>query len=527
LIIDENFQQDDTEIKPTLTENTEETIPEQVNSEETIPENVNTEETIPDNLNSEETIADNLNSEETIAEHENSEETIPEETIAELTVSEESIAEQVNFEEKIPEEVITEEVITEETIPDNVNTQTEITEETIPELTVSEEIIPEFSKNEEKKSPYEIFNEPNKLNLLCNVNQMLNLDKSNNNTIIFVYSPPKVGSTSIVSSLRIYCLDIFDVIHIHDEEMLRVLGSINDVSINEIILYNKFIGKNVYVIDIYRSPIERKISTFFEKIGSIHFNNSEQNVNNYEVNKIINRFNKIFPYLAIGDHFMDRYNIDLPDQFNFNDKYLLIESNGIKYIKLRLKDSHMWGTILSQIINRHICVVNDYQSTSKPIRDLYYKFKNTYKIPINLLDDLMNCKYLNYYYSPEEKTQYYNEWLAKSSCSFVSYSKDQFKLYEEISMENCYIDYIQQFHYMDEGCKCKACRLKRAEIANKINHGIIVNEKIIHIEAKTELIQKRNNNNVNKLNQLKKIISNLPKKTPQKLTNGMKTIGFR
>jgi hypothetical protein len=58
LIIDENFQQDDTEIKPTLTENTEETI--------------------PDNLNSEETIADNLNSEETIAELTVSEEIIPE-----------------------------------------------------------------------------------------------------------------------------------------------------------------------------------------------------------------------------------------------------------------------------------------------------------------------------------------------------------------------------------------------------------------------------------------------------------------
>jgi hypothetical protein len=389
------------------------------------------------------------------------------------------------------------------------------------------ESIPEIYKKEQIKNPYIIFNDPNKLNLLSNVNQILNLDKSTNNTIIFVYSAPKVGSTSIVTSLRIYCLDIFDVIHIHDEEMLRVLGSINNVSINEIILYNKFIGKNVYVIDIYRSPIERKISTFFEKVGSIHFNNSEQNVNNYDIIKIINRFNKLFPYLASGDHFIDRYNIDFPEQFNFNEKYLLIESHGIKYIKLRLKDSYMWGTILSQLFNRHICIVNDYQSTSKPIKDLYNNFKNTYRIPINLLDDLMNCKYLNYYYSPEEKRQYYNEWLTKISGPFVSYTYEQFKIYEEISMENCYIDYIQKFHYMDEGCKCKACRLKRAEIANKINQGIIVNEKIIHFEAKAELIQKRNNNNINKLNQLKKIISNLPNNPTQKLKNGLKTIGFR
>ena len=35
----------------------------------------------------------------------------------------------------------------------------------------------------------------------------------------------------------------------------------------------KLLGKNVYVIDVYRSPIECKISTFFEKVGVYHFNN--------------------------------------------------------------------------------------------------------------------------------------------------------------------------------------------------------------------------------------------------------------
>jgi len=382
--------------------------------------------------------------------------------------------------------------------------------------------------NTEVINPFEFLNNNDKINMLKNVNQMLNIDKSNNNSIIFVYTAPKVGSTSIVSSLRIYCLDIFDIIHIHDEEMLRVLGSINYVSINEIILYNKFIGKNVYVIDVYRSPIERKISTFFEKIGSYHFNNNEQNVNNYDINKIINRFNKLFPHLAYGDHFIDRYNINLPERFNYEEKYLLIESNGINYIKLRLKDSYMWGNILSKIFNRHICIVNDYQSSSKPIRNLYNNFKNSYKIPINNLEELMNCKYLNYYYSPEEKTQYYNEWLSKSTWACISYNLQEFKIYEEISKENCYIDYIQQFHYMDEGCKCKACRLKRAEVAAKLNNGITINEKIIHVEAKTELIQKRNNNNINKLNRLKQIINKLPKNNGnlKKKINGMNTIGF-
>ena len=72
----------------------------------------------------------------------------------------------------------------------------------------------------------------------------------NKNTIIFVYTPPKVGSTSLVSSLRISGARSFNVIHIHDEKMLGILSSYDNkenININELITYNSSIGKNVYV----------------------------------------------------------------------------------------------------------------------------------------------------------------------------------------------------------------------------------------------------------------------------------------
>ena len=79
---------------------------------------------------------------------------------------------------------------------------------------------------------------------------------------------------------------------IANQEKKRLL-----IEINEIILYNKHIGRDVNVIDVYRSPIERKISAYFEKIGAHHFNNRDEIVNTYNVNKVINRFNNIFPYI--------------------------------------------------------------------------------------------------------------------------------------------------------------------------------------------------------------------------------------
>ena len=360
----------------------------------------------------------------------------------------------------------------------------------------------------DKETIFEFIKDPEKLKLLLTANEVLNINKNNNNKIIFVYSAPKVGSTSIVSSLRIFGSDKFVIIHIHDEEMLKVLGHINGITVNEIILFNKYLGKDVYVIDIYRSPIERKISVFFEKIGAYHFNNTETLVNEYNVTKVINRFNNIFSYIGIDDHFIDKYNINIPNQFDYKNKYLLVEENGIKYIKLRLKDSTIWGHILTNIFGTRICIIKDYESTNKPIKKLYNAFKKEYKIPNNFLDNIMQCKYFNYYYSPEEKIHYFNEWSQKCSENYNGYTLDQYKIYQEITLENSHIDYIQMDHYFDEGCLCKACGLKRAEVASKIMRGLQITDRIVHAEAKNEFIQKR----VICVNNINKVLQNIPKR---------------
>jgi hypothetical protein len=332
---------------------------------------------------------------------------------------------------------------------------------------------------------------PEKKILLATVNEILHIDKSPYNKIVFVYSAPKVGSTSIVSSLRLFGINQFCVFHIHDEEMLRVIGNIDGVTINEIILFNKFIGKEVYVIDVFRCPIERKISAYFEKVGVYHFNNSDQEVNKYNVKKIINRFNKIFPHLANGDHFLDKYNIPVAGNFDWNNKYLQVNHNGVNYIKLRLRDSDMWGDILTKILGTKICIVKDYETSKKTIKDLYTKFKEAYKIPKNLLDDTINSPYINYFFSPSEKEEYYSKWLKKSCDNIIPYNKEQYKMYEDLTMENSHLDFVQFNHYMDEGCRCKACSIKRKIIVSKILCGIDVNDRVVHDIAKQEFLKNK------------------------------------
>jgi hypothetical protein len=347
---------------------------------------------------------------------------------------------------------------------------------------------------------------PEKIQSLINVNNVLNIDK--NNKIVFVYTVPKVGSTSIVSSLRLFASKTFAIIHIHDEIMLKVLTHIDNISINDIILFNKNLGKEVYVINVYRSPIERKISTFFEKISPHHFNNIEIDINSYNVNKVINRFNNIFPWLGEdGDHLLDVYGINVPDHFDYENKYMVVKENDITYISLRLCDSDKWGKILTNIFRTEIRIIKDYESSKKTIKDLYESFKQNYRIPINLLNDVMKDKYLSYYYSSDELTIYYNQWLNKSTTEIKSYTKEEYNLYNEISIENMHLDIIQREHYFDEGCLCKACFGKRKRVICKIlknPNNIDENDKITHVGAKNELIERK----VTKASKINKILSN-------------------
>jgi hypothetical protein len=340
------------------------------------------------------------------------------------------------------------------------------------------------------------------------------------NNIIFIYTPPKVGSTTLVSSLRLSASHKFLIVHLHDETMLEVLtgfNNIHNITINDIIEYNAFIGKNVYVIDVYRNPIERKISEYFEILANFHFNNIENNMNKYNLDLIMKRFNKIFPHIAEGDYFMEKYYINLPCEFDFNKKYLLVIKDNIKYVKLRLMDSIDWGKILSQILDTEIIIIKDYETQNKIIGNLYQSFKNNYKIPSNFLEGIQNCKYFNYYNSEDEKTRYLNNWNNKKTSSFNPFTENEYILYREISTENQFYNFIQRNHYLDFGCICKSCFGKRKEIFNKIKSGVKnVNLKVIHQEIVAE-------KKIKKVRAITNICNNIQKLQIKKPTKNMGT----
>ena len=341
--------------------------------------------------------------------------------------------------------------------------------------------------------------------------KLLNKNPAPNNNIIFVYCPPKVGSTTLVTSLRLSAAQKFTVIHIHDKTLFSAISeneNICHVEVNDYILYNKLIGKNVYVVDIFRSPVERKISEFFEYISPLHFNNSEKKINMYTLEKVINRFNNLFPYLGNSDYYRDMYSLQsFPEKFDFENKYLLLDMNGVKYIKLRLKDSEHWGNILTTILETPVTIVNDYETDKKPLADLFRNFKNFYRIPSNFLEEINRDQNILYYFTDHEREDYISFWQNKQSVHFNSYTRDEYLFYTQLCLENQSQNIIQTKHYIDIGCLCVACSLKRASLLSRAMRGESISEKIIHEDAVNEIKNVISNKNrliqerINKMNE--------------------------
>ena len=317
------------------------------------------------------------------------------------------------------------------------------------------------------------------------------LSLERNRKIIFVYCPPKVGSTSLVTSLRLFGYNKFNVLHVHNEQMLKVLYNVH-VTVNDIIKYNSLLGKNVYVIDIYRSSIEHKMSAFFEKLEKFHFNCPLHIIAQYPIEKIIVRFNQVFPYLSNHDYYRNEYNILYPDSFDFANKYIHVNSENIQYIKLRLQDSHTyWSAILNKIFNINITIVRDYETVNKPvINDIFKRFKEAYQIPENFLSLIKNeDNAFSYYNNEDDRRAYISSWKSKKVDAFIPFTLDEYNFYTKISEENLYMNEIQQHHYIDSGCYCVACSIKSKEIILRVERGESKIPKIIHADALREYIQ--------------------------------------
>jgi hypothetical protein len=228
---------------------------------------------------------------------------------------------------------------------------------------------------------------------------------------IFICCGGKCGGTTLAYTFH---QNGYKTTHLHSSKHLGNFKSNIDVNNTfDIINASKQDGP-IYIIDSYRTPIERKISCFFQKIHTYLPNYATMKIEN-----IIQYFNENILFSSVGDHhpineFLQNYNMPLFHKFNFKRRYNISNKGNIIFVKVLFSDIKEWDKILSHVLNKKIIIHNANMTVEKSINTLYKQFKETYRLPKSYLSKIENDTEFKIYNSVYDQNKYLAKWTKLS-----------------------------------------------------------------------------------------------------------------
>jgi hypothetical protein len=229
---------------------------------------------------------------------------------------------------------------------------------------------------------------------------------------VFVFCGGKCGGTTISETFN---RNGYNSIHLHDFNCNGFNNPNTDITnIYDILEKSCKKHENVFIIDSYRTPIERKISSFFEGIDR-HL----PNYKNLSIQEIIDFFNnellnKIENYHSINN-ILNYFNISLFKNFDFKKGYNLHKHNNMIFIKILFKDIKNWDKILSEIVKKNILIYPKNLTSNKEINEIYEEFKKNYRVPKSYIEnELSKDSEFEIYNTQKEQDEYIKKWLEKS-----------------------------------------------------------------------------------------------------------------
>lgn len=248
--------------------------------------------------------------------------------------------------------------------------------------------------------------------------------KNKEHTPILVLTMAKVGSSSVYYSIKKSSkIPVFHIHGLDEEEVLEGVKSCRENGIypgrrSPIPLINReIIAKNrpYKIISLFRNPIERNISAFFDVFelrvgippdlykGGIH-----------ELEKL---YHKHIDHSYVLDwfdiHFFEGTGIDIyKEPFDIKEKSKKYTIDGLEILVL---DSAVQDSIKERLIGE-FSGIRDFKLTNKNITeqsrasDLYTKFKEHVRFSEAYLNSLLDSKYAVHFFSVEERETLFNKW---------------------------------------------------------------------------------------------------------------------
>ena len=155
--------------------------------------------------------------------------------------------------------------------------------------------------------------------------------------------------------------------------------------------------KKVFVIDVYRTPLERAISSCFQ-------NKPNTTIEDFNYNLLIGE------NYSCMEEILFELNLPRIHKFDFEKKYNLIKHKNLHIIKIRFQDINEWDQILSNIFKQEILIIPDNLSINKSYYEKYKYVLNNLPIPTTYFTCLIDTNEFKLYNSSEEVTNYILKW---------------------------------------------------------------------------------------------------------------------
>jgi hypothetical protein len=231
------------------------------------------------------------------------------------------------------------------------------------------------------------------------------IDNKHSNTFdVICLTGGKCGSTTLNATFKKNGYNSTKIHNIYDYKLQ--FGDDNLIKF----INNSASNKTLYLIDSYRTPIERKISSFFQNI-----NKHIPDYKNKTCEELIDTFNTSYlnhieEYHSINP-IMREYGLEPFDTFDFKKKYVLIEKGNLVFIKILFSDINEWSDILSEIFNKKIILEPSNISFKKDYFSIYSEFKSKYTTTKYYLEHILKYdREFTIFNTPEQQQKYIEKW---------------------------------------------------------------------------------------------------------------------
>jgi len=240
-----------------------------------------------------------------------------------------------------------------------------------------------------------------------------NYDKINindPNINVFTYCSGKAGGSTLHTTFE---SNGFNSAHVHSNKYFQSITKTKDCTLFDVVDYCKNKNDKLYIIDSYRNPVERKISSFFENINALVPNHVDCTVDD-----LIFIFNSYFlnvleDYQSINE-ILQYYKLPLFNSFNHKKKYASLTHENISFYKIRFSDIGQWKQILTTIFKKNIVIQSANLSKKKKIYKMYKKFKAKYTLPKDYLQVIQSDNDFKIFNNKKEQEDYLSYWSNKS-----------------------------------------------------------------------------------------------------------------